>query len=483
MPSLTTPFRRRSPLLWSLLLLAIPAVLLAHARLRRSSPASGERLASSPTALSLWFSERPQLPFTRLRLIGPRGVDVPLGAVSAIGALGITAPLLRPLAAGSYVVVWQTGAADGHVTRGRFGFTVNTAPATAPPAAPGGARPAPTATSRTDRAAAPNEILRVDAGTEPDAAAGQQAATAWVADIALLTEIGAIAFVLVILPALERLGLALPTAADATRRLAQAALVLVFIAMLSRLYVESVLANGARHALDGESLRALLFATTWGNGWLVGAAGAVILLVAMFVAGARPATGWPLAAVGGAALALAPALTGHAVADAAHPALAVAADFVHVVGASIWLGTLLLVALVGIPTILRLEAEARGRTVVALVHAFNPLALGGAALVVVTGVIAASLHLLTVGDLWRTPYGRTLLVKLGAVACVVLIGAYNWRRLTPRLGDADSPRRLRRSAALELLFAAAVLGVTAVLVGTATPEPVASPPSAAAHAP
>lgn len=480
MPSLTTPLRRRSPLLWSLLLLAIPAVLLAHARLRRSVPASGDRLPRSPTTLTLWFSERPQLPFTRLHLIGPGGVAEPLGTVSATSGFGVTAPLLHPLAAGSYVVVWQTGAADGHVTRGRFGFTVNTAPAALPPAAQAGPPAAAESSSRRDRAATPDEILRVDTNPEAASAEGEQAATAWVADIALLTEVGAIVFVLVVLRALRGVGHELPNAAEASRRLAQAALVLVFMAMLSRLYVESALVNGPRFALDRDALRTLLSATTWGNGWLVGAAGAVILLVALFIAGARPATGWPLAGVGGAALALAPALTGHAVADAAHPALAVAADFLHVIGASVWLGTLLLVVLVGIPTILRLDAATRGRTVVALVRAFNPLALAGAALVVATGAISAALHLETLADLWRSPYGRTLLVKLGTVACVVLLGAYNWRRLTPTLGDAASPRRLRYSAALELLFAAGVLAVTAALVGTPTPDVTDTPPSASA---
>ena len=99
---------------------------------------------------------------------------------------------------------------------------------------------------------------------------------------------------------------------------------------------------------------------------------------------------------------------------------------------------------------------------------------------VVFGVLSAVLHLTTLADLWTTPYGRTLLLKLGTVGCVVLVGAYNWRRLTPMLGGPESPRHLRRSAALELLVAAAVLAVTAVLVGTATPDRVDHPPSVTA---
>lgn len=479
MPSSSiAPRAGRRSLLWSLLLLAIPAALLAHARLRRSAPASGERLGSSPAAITLWFSERPQLPFTRLRLIGPGGAEIGLGAPSAVSSLGVSAQVLRPLVAGAYVVVWQTGAADGHVTSGRFGFTVNTVPTTAAPVAP---VPPRTGESRRDRAAGDrgNEFLRLDSAEAARPTAAQEAVTAWVAYIALLTIVGAVVFVLVVLRVLRRAGQPLPNAADAARRLAQASLVLVFIAMLSRLYMESALVNGTRAATNTDAVRTLVLSTTWGNGWLVGAAGALILLVALVLAGRRT-SGWTLAAAGCAALALSPALTGHAVADVEHPLLAIAADALHVLGASIWLGTLLLIVLVGIPVVRRREAGERGPAVVALLRAFNPLALTGAALVGATGVLSAVLHLTTLADLWTTPYGRTLLLKLGTVGCVVLVGAYNWRRLTPTLGGPESPRHLRRSAALELLVAAAVLAVTAVLVGTATPDRVDHPPSVTA---
>ncbi|HEY3746070.1 MAG TPA: copper resistance protein CopC, partial [Gemmatimonadaceae bacterium] len=48
--------------------LAVPISLFAHAHLRRSEPAAHDRLNSPPTAIRLWFSERPELGFTRVRL-------------------------------------------------------------------------------------------------------------------------------------------------------------------------------------------------------------------------------------------------------------------------------------------------------------------------------------------------------------------------------------------------------------------------------
>src|SRR6478736_3918512 len=44
----------------AVMVLATPALLFAHARLVRSSPAANAVLDSAPTTLGLWFSERPE---------------------------------------------------------------------------------------------------------------------------------------------------------------------------------------------------------------------------------------------------------------------------------------------------------------------------------------------------------------------------------------------------------------------------------------
>lgn len=99
--------------------------------------------------------------------------------------------------------------------------------------------------------------------------------------------------------------------------------------------------------------------------------------------------------------------------------------------------------------------------------AFSALALWCVGALVASGTLGAWVQLGSVAALWGSAYGRTLLVKLGAVALVFAAGAYNWRRISPTLGDAAA--RLRRSAALELALGAFVLAVTAVLVATPPP--------------
>ncbi len=87
-----------------------------------------------------------------------------------------------------------------------------------------------------------------------------------------------------------------------------------------------------------------------------------------------------------------------------------------------------------------------------------------------TGLGTAWLHLKRISALWTTSYGLALVVKLILVAIVVALGAWNWKRVRPSLGDEGSELRIRRSATMELTFAALVLIATSVLVTLPSPK-------------
>jgi copper transport protein len=186
----------------------------------------------------------------------------------------------------------------------------------------------------------------------------------------------------------------------------------------------------------------------------------------------RTNAGWAVAALGALAIATAPALTGHA--RATPPVgLAIVADVLHVCAACAWIGGLMTLLFAALPIargVRPAAAISSGSLVASLVRAFHPVALTCAAIVIVSGVCAAWLRLPAVDALWSTSYGRVLLVKLAFVALVVVMGAINWRRMLPSLGDDQSARRITRTAGTELTFAVLVLAVTAVLVSTSPPE-------------
>lgn len=101
---------------------AAPAL---HLRLDRSAPEADTTVAS-PAEIRLWFSQVPQAGATSARLVF-RGAPV-----EALGELEVdeddgsvfAAPVREVLAPGVYTVSWRTMAADGHVVRGDFDFTV-----------------------------------------------------------------------------------------------------------------------------------------------------------------------------------------------------------------------------------------------------------------------------------------------------------------------------------------------------------------------
>jgi putative copper export protein len=217
--------------------------------------------------------------------------------------------------------------------------------------------------------------------------------------------------------------------------------------------------------------------THWGAVWIVHVAIAVAAIIAFAIARSGSKRAWTAAGLSAVALAATPAFAGHAASVEQHRALVMTADVLHVLGAGTWMGTLAVLAAVtlrsdpGTPK--RRAPEEWGADIAGLVGAFSPVAMTSAATLAITGTIAAWNHLDTVSSLWRSGYGRTLLIKLALVGLVLLAGAYNWQRGTPRLTapGQDGVRAFTRSVSVEIGFGMLVLAVTAILVAMPLPMP------------
>lgn len=190
---------------------------------------------------------------------------------------------------------------------------------------------------------------------------------------------------------------------------------------------------------------------------------ALLFLVSFAVAMKRVRAAWTIAALAGVAYAFQRIISGKWTA---------LVNPLHEVAASLWLGTLFVLVVAGLPAILRgaIPNERRGALVADMIANFSTVAIGAASLLVITGVTTAWRHLKFVAALWTTSYGYALDVKLVIVAIVVALGAWNWRRMRPRLGSEAAAHEIRRSATRELCFAALVLVVTGVLVSLPGPR-------------
>lgn len=441
--------RAVAPIAAVVAVLGVPTLLWAHAKLTKSDPAANAILSEPPHAITLWFSEAPELPMTKITLADSAGTRVSLGPVErGDSKLAIRLNVPTTLRPGRYTITWRVAAADGHPSNGSFTFSVAARHASADSVVN------PHATGADN-----------DAG---DVLSPAQIATRATGFVALLWVIGGVAFVLLILRRAPNLAPgARDVAAKRTAVLVAISLVVLLATAGERLWFQQQMMS--RLTEESVGVRSLIGATAWGRAWLLQVAAAVVALVLVPFATRAESASWELLACVAVLLAASPAMSGHAAAAPRWTALAVGADTLHVLGAAGWLGSLTFVLAVGVPVLNASIVDDRFSTIASLVNTFSPVALVFASVVVLTGIASATLRLGSVAALWTSVYGRTLLVKLVLLLGVLGTGAFNWRRVRPALGSEVATTRLRRSATVELAVAVLVVIVTAVLVATPTP--------------
>lgn len=450
----------------AILMLSAPSSALAHGGLKSSTPARGAVLDSAPREIRLVFTEAAELAFTRVELRGPDGL-VRVGSPSFAGTdkHTILASIVGSLAAGTYTVSWQVAGADGHPVRGTFKFSIAVGAAGVAAAAPPAAVGAPDARVHHDTTVFP-DAGRFDAGSP------LYVVIRWVQFASILIVTGAVAFYLFVIGMLKKkLGPDSSMLASASRNAARvgcyAAILLALVAVI-RLIAQSY----AMHPADAGFAPALMWSmiggTTWGLGWGIQVVAAVGAIAGFSAARQGSSRGWLVATFSVVLGAFSPAFSGHAASVPELRTLAILADGLHIIGASGWLGSLMVLLAAGIPAAMRLEKDDRGAAVADLVNAFSPTALVFAGLTVTAGVFAAWIHLGEIAALWESQYGKTLLVKVAILGIVTATGAYNFLYVKPRLGKLEGVAHIRRSATIEVGIAVLVLLVTAVLVATPT---------------
>ena len=482
-------------LLLVLLLLATPASVFAHAKFLRSRPSSGATLDSPPRLVELWFSAEVSQGFSSVEVTDSGGRRVDRGEVTFAEGGRKAQVELGELSAGVYNVVWRVVSKDEHTIRGKFTFKV-TAPATPAPA-PEGATQSPPPPQGPAAGAEPGPIAppAAQGGGPPDAAsAGESTITwldnlvRWLAYVAMMTLFGGFATRLLVLgPALGgargKSGRpdadALGVGALRVVRLLRAGAVVLLPALLAALALQSSSMHGVglAEALSPARLGAVVTQTGFGTTWLVTTLAAAAVAVIAFLLG-RPAGGatagrkglWWAGLFSSAVMFVGPSLTGHARAAAGQHHFAVVSDWLHLAAGGFWVGGLFHLALSVPAALARLGGAERGRAVGRVISRFTRMAVPSVAVVALAGLYSSWIHLGSLGALWGTPYGRTLLVKLLLVAPMLLLGAVNGFRYGPRAGagregaQGVAERGFLRSVRFEAALGVLVLLAAAVLV-------------------
>ncbi len=273
-----------------------------------------------------------------------------------------------------------------------------------------------------------------------------------------------------------------------------------------RLYVQ-LLGFRDPFAPLAEDLAFLVGETFWGTVWMAQGALLALLALGFWLAARRPpepvaaripwgdptpATPlpwrWRLLAAGVVALVATLALSSHAMSVPGNRPLAVVLDGAHTLAAGAWIGALAFVlgtaraggrsgamapaateAALGAPAT-RSASPENASLFAAQLHGFSPVAMVSVGVLIFAGVILSTQHVMAWENLWGSPYGRMLSLKVALAGGVFLLGAVNWRRGLPVLDTPEGAASVRRRAWLEVAAAAAVLAATAVLTGMSMPE-------------
>jgi copper transport protein len=418
---------KRLILIAFLVALALPAAALAHATLRSTTPHFATELKVGPHVIRFQFDQEVRIVPGSVEVLGANGKNF-AGAVHTEKKDIVAA--VRALPRGPYTVRWHAISADSHVVSGVWTFGVGVP---APPIAEAYGAGGPTTVEHVVR---------------------------WLWFLALALTIGSLGFRLICLR-----GLAVPL--DLERRLAVAAGLGVAVALQVGIAAFSLRSEDALQLSFGKFLYGDLSPMTqtrFGEAFIVMTLGFSVVLALIFLSWLTDRVVLLVPAfIASIILTAGLSVSGHDAVDAGSSWLTEAADWVHITGASLWIGGLAtMVALVwhGAPELRRVAF-----------FRFSRLATVLIAVVLTAGTYLSIVRLPHLSDLWTQGYGQVLLVKI-ALVCVALVwGGVHHFFVRPRLEQASDgfANRVGRSLLGESLVGMAVLLAAAVLVDSKPP--------------
>lgn len=242
---------------------------------------------------------------------------------------------------------------------------------------------------------------------------------------------------------------------------------------------------------DAEFTRALVFFMTdipTGRAWLSVTIIAAVVTTALF--GVRSLTGLALTLVLALVGLVPAALIGHSASSNDHEG-AISSLGLHLVGVSVWVGGIIVLALLsGLVSGARPSAAGTAVSGPAgtpditepTLRRFSSLAGFAFLLVFASGVVNSTVRVASWADLFGSPYGQLILAKTAATVVLGGIGFMHRQWVIPQLnrkGSGLSARRvLWQLILMELLIMGATSGIAVALGRSAPPEPTTYAPDA-----
>lgn len=444
--SIVRPSGRLLALFVLALVVLVPGTAWGHSSVSGTTPADGDKLATSPGQYVMTFNEQVTVPDGFFRIVDATGNLTPLnGVVTTPKENGTVASVDLPDGlSGWYAFGWKAISADGHEIEGTVSFVVgdDNRTAEAETGAVEKLRQDPLANLRTA-----GTVLRALNYTTS------------------LLAVGALGFLFALRRARRNGGVEDEGIERPTVRIASVAAVLGALAAPAALAVNTLLLNGGDTDGIGTAF-SIQVGTPVGLAQLirVSAFFAMCTAVLLIVERGTRIFGVAIGAAAGIALVTSYSLSGHATIVPGDNVAAIAL-VAHLGTGALWLGAVPAFAL----TLRR--ARYSPKAVAALTDAFSTIATVSV-LVLFPAAIALSWNMFSSpAELWETAYGIRLLGKFAVVATIGAIGAYNHFVLVPALRQ-DPERyssRIRASVTIESIGLALVIAATTLLTDQGAP--------------
>ncbi|WP_445490924.1 copper resistance CopC/CopD family protein [Niallia sp. 03133] len=413
----------------------------AHAYIIKSNPSESESLDSAPTAVTIEFNEKIQTGFTNITVLDSSGkrVDKKKAVVDKKTGKIVSAALQNDLPDGVYSIEWRVLSADGHSVSGIIPFCI-------------GELPKGTTLS--------NKQYTIDKST-----------TIVVALNKVLLYTGFCLYMGILL--FYTMWFQNKQYADKlrarTQKITLFALVCLILSIVSFLIIQTETNAGISFF---ESLRPIYWLETLKNTkegaiWIIQLLLLIILLSAQHIIHHkdlyRKKRFWLIPAFAFAGIMISKAFIGHP-SSSPYNIIAIMMDFLHMLGASIWLGGIMAIVLLLPDGVFAKQGEKHDmywRTV----QNFSHWALFSVAAAALSGAINASLLIPDFHSLVATSYGIVLLIKIALVLLMICFGSYHLISRT-LLSRVDY---FKKSIKIEMSIGVLVLVLTGFFTQLQTP--------------
>ncbi|MFP5105279.1 copper resistance CopC/CopD family protein [Neobacillus sp. C211] len=419
----------------SLFLLLFPFVSSAHAYIKKSTPLENETVEKAPTEVAIKFDETIQPAFNSIKVFDSEGnrVDKKNGRIDPKQPFILKSGLKKNLPNGSYRIKWKVVSSDGHPVEGVIPFQIGE--------------------KGQDTTSLDNETK----GYTPKA---DLIIIRWLQYLSNAFYVGLIFFYMVIVPMeLRETG----SVDKKFRKLLSTGLILLFLSILLSLPLQATIESGYSwsEVFNFSIIENILMNTNYGQFWVIQIALLITLALLTSFIGMAESTKrcilWTCFCLG-AALLLTKALTSHAAAQPNH-LLTISMDFLHLLAASIWIGSL-----TGFVSLLSLRKNTEiKQNYLKMIKSFSKWGLILVLFLTLTGVFASFLYIPNLSALVQTNYGKALMWKLILFLVMLLLAAVNFIK-----GKRGTTKGLKASLKGELTLGLLILVLSVVLTNLPT---------------